>query len=52
MQCGTFKKIYGAAAVKEVPPAFGMTGDVMLQAVLFDLQHVVEGSIQLLNSYF
>lgn len=38
--------------MKDVPPAFGMTRNVMLQAVLFDLQCVVEGSIQLLNSHF
>lgn len=35
-----------------LPPAFGVTGDVMFQAVLFDLQHVVKGSVQFLHSHF
>lgn len=38
--------------MKDEPPAFGMTGDVMLEAVLFNLQRVVEGSVQLLDSHF
>ena len=29
-----------------------MTGDVMFEAVLLDLQRVVEGSIELLHSHF
>lgn len=45
-------KASGGATVISIPPAFGMTGNVMLEAVLFNLQHVVEGSIQLLNSHF
>lgn len=35
-----------------VPSALGVTGDVMFQAVLLDLQRVVEGSIQLLHGHF
>lgn len=35
-----------------VPSALGVTGDVVFEAVLLDLQHVVEGSIQLLYRHF
>lgn len=36
----------------EVPSALGVTGDVVFQTVLLDLQRVVEGSIQLLHRHF
>lgn len=35
-----------------VPAALGVTGDVVFQAVLLDLQRVVEGPIQLLHRHF
>lgn len=33
------------------PPALGVTGDVMLEAVLLYLQHMVKGAIQLLHCH-
>lgn len=34
-----------------IPSALGVTGDVMLEAVLLDLKHVVKGSVQFLHGH-
>ena len=45
----TYESVCSAVCV---PAALGVTGDIVFQAVLLDLQRVVEGSIQLLHCHF